>query len=150
MFVGMERETKNGLCRRPRLRVTPAERARHLSNWELSGQSARDYAAAHGLRAGNLYAWSAKARSVPVPVPVPVSASAPGTTAAPTDLDSSVRHFVPLRVASEATPPSPPPLDSGLRVTLRRGEFECSIDGAGSAERCIELAAKLKRMVLDV
>ena len=37
------------------------ERTDHVSAWKRSGQSAQNYATAHGLRAGSLYRWNRQA-----------------------------------------------------------------------------------------
>jgi hypothetical protein len=108
-----------------RLRLTERERIEHLSAWKHSGRSARDYAAEHGLRAANLYAWSKKRRSARRE---PASGSS----------------FVPVRIAPGSFP------GTGLRVTLKARGLECMVEGADGPEALAALAAALKREVFDV
>jgi len=108
-----------------RLRLTKRERIEHLSAWKRSGQSARDYAAAHGLRAANLYTWSKKQRS---------------DRRGPTSGSS----FVPVRIAADSFS------SMGLRVTLKARGLECMIEGADGPEALATLVAALKREVFDV
>ncbi|MGB0743876.1 MAG: IS66 family insertion sequence element accessory protein TnpA [Opitutales bacterium] len=93
--------------------------------WKRSGRSARDYAAEHGLRVANLYAWSKRRRCAE-------NARASGSS------------FVPVRIAPGGFP------GSGLRVTLKARGLECVIEGTGAPEAAVALTAALKREVLDV
>lgn len=125
MVAGMETTNPTPPGGAKRHRLTDSERREHLTAWKRSGRSARDYAAEHGLRAANLYAWSKKER-------------AGGRERAP---DSS---FVPVRIAPGTFSGTEP------RVTLKTGGLECTIEGAGGPEAFAALAAALKREVLDV
>ncbi len=108
-----------------RRRFTESERSEHLIAWKRSGLSARDYAADHGLSAASLYSWSKKKRSdrrEPISGP----------------------SFVPVRIAPGGFS------GSGLRVTLKVGELECAIEGAGGPEAVASLASALKQEVFGV
>jgi transposase-like protein len=108
-----------------RRRLTENERGEHLIAWKRSGRSARDYAAEHGLRAANLYAWSKKKR-----------AGRPER--------ESGSSFVPVRIALGGVSGTEP------RVTLKTGGLECVIEGADAPEAFAALAGALKREVFDV
>jgi hypothetical protein len=108
-----------------RLRLTERERIAHFNAWKRSGRSARDYAAEHGLRAANLYAWSSKERNCQLE---PASGSA----------------FVPVQI----TPGSFPGM--GPRVAVKARGLECIIEGVDRPEALASLAAALKREVFDV
>jgi len=108
-----------------RLQLTENERKEHLIAWKRSGRSARDYAAEHGLRAANLYAWSSKERKGQLE---PACGSS----------------FVPVRIAPGSF------AGTGPRVTLKARSFECVIEGAESPEALAALAAALRREVFDV
>ena len=108
-----------------RRQFTENERSAHLIAWKRSGQSARAYAAEHGLSAGSLYAWSAKK---------------PGSAAK----RASGSSFVPVRIAPDGFS------GNGLRVTLKARELECVIEGADAPGAFAALAAALKREVFDV
>lgn len=125
MVAGMETTNPTPPGGAKRLRLTESERREHLIAWQRSGRSARDYAAEHGLRAANLYAWSKKKRAGP-------RERASGSS------------FVPVRIAPEGFS------GMGPRVTLKAGGLECVIEGAGAPEAFAALAAALKREVFDV
>jgi hypothetical protein len=94
-----------------------------LASWKQSGQSAQVYADKHGLLAGNLYAWSARAHA----------------------RASKESPFVPVRLGS--------PISSSIKtpkITVRSGELEYAITGASSFEELVGLVKLLKREVLDV
>lgn len=122
---GMETTNPTSTRGAKRLRLTERERNEHFVAWKRSGRSARDYAAEHGLRAANLYAWSMKQRSAPREA-VPSSS------------------FVPVRIAPNSFS------GTGLRVTLKARGLECTIEGGGGPEDLAALAAALKRKVFDV
>ena len=108
-----------------RRRYTENERTAHLTAWKSSRQSARDYAAEHGLSAASLYAWLAKKRGDP----------------AKRDSGSS---FVPVRIAPGGFS------GTGPRLTLKARDIECVIEGADGPGGFSELAAAIKREVFDV
>ena len=122
---GMETPTPNPTGGAKRRRFTEHERSEHLIAWKRSGQSARDYAAAHGMSTASLYAWSAKRRNSPAK-------------------RTSGSSFVPVRIAPGGFSAA------GLRVTLKVHGMECVIEGAGGPGAFAELAAALKREVFDV
>jgi hypothetical protein len=106
-----------------RLSSTQAQRAGHIAAWESSGMSAAEYAEAHGVRLGNLYAWRRKC-----------------TESAP-----SASPFVPVRIS-----PVECACTAGLRIVLKTPGLECVIEGAGDAQAFATLAGALKREVFDV
>ena len=111
-----------------RRRLSKSERAVHLAAWKRSGESARVYAAAHGLRAANLYAWSHK------------------SGASSTNASQAQRSpFVPVRIGPVSSTGRGEP-----RITLRTEGLECLIEGAESAEAFALLAGALKRELFDV
>jgi transposase-like protein len=125
MVPGMETPTPNPTGGAKRRRFTEHERSEHLIAWKRSGQSARDYAAEHGLSTASLYAWSAKKRDSPAK-------------------RASGSSFVPVRIAPGGSS------GTGLRVTLKSRGMECVIEGADAPGAFAELAAALKREVFDV
>lgn len=125
MVAGMETPNPIPTGGAQRRRFTENERSTHLIAWKRSGQSARAYAAEHGLSAARLYAWSAKKRGRPAKQ---VSGSS----------------FVPVRIAPTSFS------GSGLRVTLKSRDLECVIEGADAPGAFAVLAAALKREVFDV
>lgn len=118
----MEKATSHSPRRSPR-RFSKVERAAHLASWKQSGQSAQVYADAHGLLAGNLYAWSARAHSH-------------GSNESP---------FVPVRLSVPNSSARGTPT-----ITVRRGELEYTITGTSSSEELVGLVQLLKREVFDV
>ena len=111
-----------------RRRLTKTERASHLAAWKRSGQSARIYAAAHGLRSANLYAWSHKY-------------GVTGTNSA----QAGPSPFVPVRISPVDSANSTAP-----RIVLKVPGLECVIEGAGTAEAFAALVGALRREVFDV
>lgn len=124
----MENQSRTPHSGAKRRRLTKTERASHLVAWKRSGQSARVYAATHGLRAANLYAWSHKY----------------GATG-PNSLQPGPSPFVPVRISPVGSANSTAP-----RIVLKVPGLECVIEGAGSAEAFAALAGALKREVFDV
>ena len=120
----MEKTTSHSPRRSPR-RFSKVERAAHLASWKQSGQSARVYADEHDLLAGNLYAWSAQART----------------------RASKESPFVPVRLGSPSSSSSKTP-----EITVRSvsGELEYAITGANSLGELVGLVKFLKQEVLDV
>jgi hypothetical protein len=121
----METKTPTSTAGVKRRLFTEPERRAHLLAWKRSGRSAREYAAEHGLRAANLYAWSKK-----------------HGTAGPARVEDC--SFVPVRIASGGF------IGRGLRVTLKGRNFECMIEGTDAPEAIAVLAGALKREVFDV
>jgi len=118
----MDKTTPHTPRRSPR-RFSKVERAAHLTSWKQSGQSAQGYADEHGLLAGNLYAWSARAHSR-------------GTKVSP---------FVPVRLGAPESSMRATPT-----ITVRSGELEYAITGASSSDELVGLVQLLKREVLNV
>ena len=125
MVPGMETPTPTPTGGAKRRRFTEHERSEHLIAWKRSEQSARDYAAEHGLSAASLYAWSAKKRGSPAK-------------------RASGSSFVPVRIAPGGFS------GTGLRVTLKSRGLECVIEGVDEPGAFAALAAALKREVFDV
>lgn len=110
--------------RRSCRRFTAAERSAHLSAWSKSGQSAKSYAQASGIRLGNLYRWSHVAKHE--------KSRQPGAT------------FLPVRLGA-------PSATAACEVILRADSFECSIRSNGSTrEELVSLIKSLKEEVFDV
>lgn len=127
----METETTISTVGAKRLRFTKAERDAHVAAWKRGGQSAARYGQAHGMRASNLYAWSRR--------------RGPSVTAAAKSSGEQSPAFVPVRLA-----PDNFSRGTGLRITLRKADLECVIEGAQSAEALASLAGALKREVFNV
>lgn len=85
--------------------------------------SAAEYAEAHGVRLGNLYAWRRNCA----------------------ESARSSSPFVPVRISQGERA-----CTAGLRIVLRTPGLECVIEGAGNAQAFAALAGALKREVFDV
>jgi hypothetical protein len=118
----MEKPTSHSPRRTPH-RFSKVERAAHLASWKQRAQSAQVYADEHGLLAGSLYAWSARAHS----------------------RASKVSPFVPVRLGAPNSSAREAPT-----ITVRSGKLECAITGAPSPGELVGLVQLLKREVLDV
>ena len=126
MFPGMEKAIEDlnpgGAKRRS---FTKTERAEHVAAWKRGGMSAERYAAAHGLKAATLYAWSRERRS-----------EAEGACGR-----QERSSFVPVRLSGGA---------GAARVVLRSAGVECVIEGLADVEALAGLAGALKRRLFNV
>jgi len=105
------------------------ERTDHVIAWKRSGQSAQNYATAHGLRAGSLYRWNRQALV--------------GDDGVALAKDSP---FIPVRLSAPVIQ-----THSKLpQMTVRSGDFECLLDGATDIDMLVLLARRLKQEVFDV
>jgi len=116
-------------------RFTKVEREKHVEAWKQSGVAASAYARGHGMRAGNLYAWAAKARGK--------VAEMPGAT-------QSQSQFLPVRIKPPTVIAASPDCGARPRIILKSAALECIIEGAHGIDAFVALAATLKRELFDV
>lgn len=111
-------------------RLSRPEQAEHLTRWEQSGLSAKDYAREHSINFKSLYAWRRQLR-------LEQERSSDLPEASP---------FIPVRVRTLADSS-----DTGsLTVTLRAEALECVLSGVANSAELVSIVKSLKREVFDV
>lgn len=114
-------------------RYTAQERINHLDAWKRSGQSAQDYARAHGIRLGNLYRWKRKSAQCH-------------------DTERPAEHspFIPVRLAGALHSSDYAQAANLPSMIFRSGDFECQLTGGSDIDTVVTLAKRLKQEVFDV